>query len=1378
MLVSQQLSLRSAPTGEIFDARTRRLSGQQGPHQQYAMMFLFNAIVIGVGIAHCKFISHFAHVQETVALFLVGVVYSLIQRGLQVEDDIGIVGDSYKMWMNIDPHLLLWTLLPALLTGDAMTIDTFVAKRVAKQCVYLAGPGVLLQSMIVASVISWALEWPFLLGLVLGSILCATDPVAVVALLKELGCSPVLTMQIQGESLLNDGTAIVLFTIAYRMLSGEEFDMSDIIMFLITVAGMAWALGMAIGLLFYAWISAADNKLEHGAAVIQITLTLACGYWSFIIAEGVFHISGVLACVGSALTLAHFMWPHVVCPTSMKHFWHMLEWLGNTIIFFLAGALVGNSMVNAKLMDFFHVLGIYLLLLVCRGTLFFVSRPLLQRLNDDREDVTLTDVAVMTWGGLRGAVGLALAIQVFNERAVDELGVPQVTEEQARQVLFFVGGVAFLTTVVNATTCPALVRCLGLTAPSVAKIQLIALIHKSLERYCESAGNLPAGVASSLHKVLAQIEHHIDASKTAAQKIPTGETPQSGPVLPSADAWQQPAAASRLSGAPPPPGDTASASHHRLTESSSMGLAFTKQLSATIHSYVNNAVSSISATESHTRKQDDFLKDFFSVRRFFQKVEKLDLRLCGLDVESKYSIVQMINEAASREDLLIGILSQSPKTHNSDDIGSDQHLLDDNMSKLFSTVFLSLVKSSYMRQMETRVLAPGSDESSVLLHSCQIGLSYPRARLFDFVYIFEYVMSSNNSEVRPEERVLAEDVFAVQAEADAPSLTHLAEQASVRAQFRRSTASCDVTPPQSTSGLSLESNLHLPQKQISTAMSTGSCDVTPPQKDALARSMGSYSPMFDSTASLPSVASSGSNTQATSGRNRAFTGSLKLRHDETTPLVAMINSINAHQLRHDRTAELADATNGAQKSMARAMQQQIADWTESTAFSLIMASAILFSGLYIGIEELLRTGDDHRAVWLTVEIAFTVLFFFEFVCKLIALGLRYFLIFSNVFDFALVVTGVIGCVLELAASSGTTTGGEARLIRMSRVFKVARFLRLFRIFELSSVLLAKLGSHELNTEAGEDFKRFKTLTAYIKAHLHAQRDLIQLLCPAFNSINAVRLDPANAQSLAQSLPTQALKKDVGPIMPAEMASCLIESQVAIYVATTQLAHTLSRVNKETLMQVNAVMESKDYTEQMESIVLDAEAKGVISGREAQAITHPLHKHISHCQHIIAKTLQGFDFEGELNEELFGGQMSRESLAGDMVEYLLHDVAEDNTGVDSANEWNTLADIMERDGSVEDSTSVVKASNDRDHLDNLVVEKLTFPSSLHDSTEVTGSIKHKADEFSGSFKQKNSSVLCFNSTSNGEQSIKCAHGRHTARSDATSIMTEVLSVVSD
>merc|ERR1719326_1732161 len=207
-----------------------------------------------------------------------------------------------------------------------------------------------------------------------GSILCATDPVAVVALLKELGASPMLTVQIQGESLLNDGTAIVLYLISYNMLCGQDYDVLDITTFLMEKALMAFALGLFIGYFFFGWIRAVSNKLDHSSGMIQITLTLCCAYVSFILVEGILGLSGVLATVASSLVLAHHMWPYVVSVESMHHVWHTFESLGNIIVFFLAGSITGFIVIDIDPIDWLNLLVIYVVLLVVRSSLFFGSR--------------------------------------------------------------------------------------------------------------------------------------------------------------------------------------------------------------------------------------------------------------------------------------------------------------------------------------------------------------------------------------------------------------------------------------------------------------------------------------------------------------------------------------------------------------------------------------------------------------------------------------------------------------------------------------------------------------------------------------------------------------------------------------------------------------------------------------------------------------------------------------------------------------------------------------------------------------------------------------------------------------------------------------------
>jgi len=499
-------------------------SGSHGHHPHEALLFLFNGLLIGTAIMHAS--VHIKGLQQTVALFVSGMLVSLVMEGMELKSHIGVFGSSYDMWMGIDPHLLLFCLLPALLAGDAMTIDTGVAQHVAYQCLYLAGPGVLVNALVVSAFLSVYLNWSFLLSMVLGSILCATDPVAVVALLKKLGASPALTVQIQGESLLNDGTSIVLYMICYDMLSGRDYDWSDMIKFLVQTAMMAWALGMFIGYFFFSWIRGSGNRLCHESSMIQISLTICCAYWSYIMAELVLGISGVLATVASSLVLAHHMWPHVVAPDSLEHVWHTIESLGNCIIFFVAGALTGNAMVKIEPMDYLHLLVIYVVLIVVRGAMIFGSLPVLSRLNSDRIPVTPAEAAVMTWSGLRGAVGLALALQVRIDRAPDGSGEFMISEEDGYRVLFFTSGIALLTTVINALTAPMLVHKLGIAALPEAQLYLLKMLTKQLVNLSQDMSN-PPEVTDGLKVMLHDIEHDITSQKVNSRG------PRTNRVLPS-----------------------------------------------------------------------------------------------------------------------------------------------------------------------------------------------------------------------------------------------------------------------------------------------------------------------------------------------------------------------------------------------------------------------------------------------------------------------------------------------------------------------------------------------------------------------------------------------------------------------------------------------------------------------------------------------------------------------------------------------------------------------------------------------------------------------------------------------------------------------------
>jgi len=687
-------------------------SGGHASHQHEALMFLFNAIMIGTIMTHLTTFRFFAGLQQTVVLFILGLTYSLVQEGLEMHTRTGIMGRSYVMWMRIDPHLILFTMLPALLTGDAMNLDTSVARRVAKQCVYLASVGVCLNGFLTAAFLSWYLQWPFLLSLTTGAILCATDPVAVVALLKELGASPTLTVLIQGESLLNDGTAIVLYTISYNMLKGENYDGAGIIIFVVKKAMCAWGLGMVLGWVFLRWISLASNKLESHNTVIQVSLTLCCSYWSFCIAEGVFGISGVLATVAAALVLAHSMWAHVVSKESMHTFWHMLEYLGNTVIFFLAGALTGKTMVHIPLVDYLHLLVIYLVLIIIRAAILIVSKPILRRLSEEKADVSLAEIVVMTWGGLRGAVGLALAIQVTVDQAEGA-----ISAMDANRVLFFVGGVAALTLIVNATTCPSIVNALGVTQLPKTKLRLLQMLRRRLMDMCNDNGH-PEDVTKGIKEVLLKLQDNWDLDvPSRITEMPEGED-ERDTVIKDIDH-----------------GTNGVEMKPKLTTTSEIAADATNRKASGVHPKHQSVVSLSSGTSLPAGKTTNILT--FAVGMFKQKT--YGHATCrGLIHTWRQALNDFSEISQSKMKLLNYTVPEMPFTDQQDlmeELFNSTPLRDQELLRAVTEAFLAIVRSRYWHFMEVGDLPPGSFEADVLMNSVASALAHPQHELLDWKWV-------------------------------------------------------------------------------------------------------------------------------------------------------------------------------------------------------------------------------------------------------------------------------------------------------------------------------------------------------------------------------------------------------------------------------------------------------------------------------------------------------------------------------------------------------------------------------------------------------------------------------------------------------------------
>jgi NhaP-type Na+/H+ or K+/H+ antiporter len=451
---------------------------------------MFFTIVMGA--ATTQLLSRYARsVPYTCVILVEGIVLAIVDDAYGHQ--FGSLSRSIAMWREIDPHLLLFVFLPALLFGDAMSLNMHLEMKCFSQCLLLACPGVLVGTGLTACVGKYIFPygWDWHLSLCFGSILAATDPVAVVALLKSLGASPKLTMLITGESLMNDGTAMVLFTLFFEMTKGTTYSIQEIIEFFCQMAIGGPLFGIGMGMLALKWISTVNHKADEQDYIIQIAITLSTAYLTFFLAEGECGVSGVLATICAAEVLAGYAWPKILDTHSMHHVWHAIEYLGNTIIFVLAGVIIGDTMyARGDHLDWTDVglLGLlFILSNLIRYAMLVMFYPIL---NNMGYGITPSELMVMGWGGLRGAVGLALAIVVDQEAKREG---SSIAAKDGSRMMFMVGGFASLTLLINGTTTALLLSKLGMIEMPETKRALLKNVQKRIHSRAKMVYDKHAG---------------------------------------------------------------------------------------------------------------------------------------------------------------------------------------------------------------------------------------------------------------------------------------------------------------------------------------------------------------------------------------------------------------------------------------------------------------------------------------------------------------------------------------------------------------------------------------------------------------------------------------------------------------------------------------------------------------------------------------------------------------------------------------------------------------------------------------------------------------------------------------------------------------------
>lgn len=448
----------------------------------------------------------------TVGLFALGLGIGLLDRFdcldamPRVERAITTVGD-------INPDFILYVFLPILIFDAAYEMNMHIFKKTLANSTLLAVPGLIVCMLLTALVMigislfvpeysSWT--WP--LALMFGALISATDPVAVVALLHELGTSKRFSTLVDGESLLNDGTGIVCFMLFFGAytLEGASAD-SPAVQFLKVVMGGV-LLGYCMSRLTI-WFITRINSEE----VIQNSVIILSAYVTFILSQYYMGISGVIALVTFGLVISYVGRPRLKPQVNafMEKFWELLTHIANTLVFIMVGVVIAEK-VDLSWSDLLILLLVYVALNLIRFAMITLFYPVMKRLG---YGLTKRESVILTWGGLRGALGMTLALMVSY--------TPGIPEDIRRQILFLTAGIVTLTLSVNATTMRWLLNRLGLTQIPNARLlidtKVATYLRESAEKYAEKLAEKEPLSAANWNKVRKYLP---DVSRNALPQTP------------------------------------------------------------------------------------------------------------------------------------------------------------------------------------------------------------------------------------------------------------------------------------------------------------------------------------------------------------------------------------------------------------------------------------------------------------------------------------------------------------------------------------------------------------------------------------------------------------------------------------------------------------------------------------------------------------------------------------------------------------------------------------------------------------------------------------------------------------------------------------------
>lgn len=380
---------------------------------------------------------------EQIELFLlVAAIVAMVARLLKIPYTIGLVIAGiilafvpFPNYVELSKELIFIIFLPTLVFEAALYIRWKELQQDLGVVLTLATVGVLLSAGITAAGMHYLVQWEWQIALVFGILIAATDPVSVTATFKETGVEGRLRLLIEAESLFNDSTAAVGFGIAVTLAMGHTIGAVETANLLVTSIGGGILCGIAVA---GSLLLLAGQTEDH---LVEITFTTTIAYGSFLLAEH-FHCSGVLATLTAGLMVGNLGSLGSISDKgreSVESFWEYIAFIANSLIFILIGIQESHESFGYLLVP----IGVAITVVIIGRALAIY--PLCAIFARSTLRVKLTHQHALFWGGLRGALALALA-----------LGLPLEMPHRSEIITVTFGVVAFSVFVQGLTMQPML----------------------------------------------------------------------------------------------------------------------------------------------------------------------------------------------------------------------------------------------------------------------------------------------------------------------------------------------------------------------------------------------------------------------------------------------------------------------------------------------------------------------------------------------------------------------------------------------------------------------------------------------------------------------------------------------------------------------------------------------------------------------------------------------------------------------------------------------------------------------------------------------------------------------------------------------------------